>query len=324
MKLLSGPVQLREDVRAAFAADAIPHRSGQFDDLHGIVRDRLREMTDAFCVALLFGSGTLANDAIAAHLRGRGLILVNGEFGRRLVHHANGARLDFDVQQHAWGEPLALHRVKKHYDWIWAVHCETSTGTLNDIDALKRKAGEIGSRLVLDCVSSLGAVPVDLKGVHLASAVSGKALAAPSGVAIVFGDGIVNAEVAPYLDLGRYWTSNPFTFASGPLAALRKSLDRDWPERFATIARNGAALRRALDMAGWLTFGDAPHVITVQAIGISAAELARYLKLNFDVEVAEGSAYLRARNWVQFCLMGDVDEEELARLIHKLERHRAC
>jgi aspartate aminotransferase-like enzyme len=53
------------------------------------------------------GSGTLANDAIAAQLSlldGRGLVLSNGEFGERLIDHARRFGLSFDVLKIEWGE----------------------------------------------------------------------------------------------------------------------------------------------------------------------------------------------------------------------------
>ncbi len=51
--------------------------------------------------------------------------------------------------------------------WLWMAHCETSTGTLNDLDALRDAARTLGADIVLDCVSSIGNVSVDLQGVGL-------------------------------------------------------------------------------------------------------------------------------------------------------------
>ena len=57
-------------------------------------------MTKAKRVQIMLGTGTLANDAIALQLRslkGKGLVLTNGEFGNRLVGHASRAELRFDT-----------------------------------------------------------------------------------------------------------------------------------------------------------------------------------------------------------------------------------
>ena len=143
-------------------------------------------------VALLCGSGTLANDVIAATLAsdrsaGTGLILVNGEFG---AAGASGrpVPLKFRVLRQPWGRPWDLAAVAealandRTIGWVWAVHLETSTGVLNDLVGLQVLVGRTGARLCIDAVSSLGAVPLDLRGVHLASSTSGKALGAFAGL----------------------------------------------------------------------------------------------------------------------------------------------
>ena len=70
--------------------------------------------------------------------------------------------------------------------WVWGVHLESSTGTLNDLAGLRDLAIRVGVRVCIDGVSSLGAVPLDLRGVHLATGSSGKALGAYAGLGIVF------------------------------------------------------------------------------------------------------------------------------------------
>src|SRR6185436_18221205 len=98
-------------------------------------------------------------------------------------------------------------------------------GMLNDLAVLKSFARQQRLDLCLDCVSAVGAVPLDLSGVHLASGASGKALASYPGLSFVF----YNHDIAPepdrlprYLDLGYYAQKNgvPFTHSSNLLAAL--------------------------------------------------------------------------------------------------------
>ncbi|TKI89474.1 GNAT family N-acetyltransferase, partial [Bacillus wiedmannii] len=108
------------------------------------VKKRLLHMTKAKHVQLMLGTGTLANDAIALQLRslkGKGLVLTNGEFGNRLVGHAARAQLHFDTYKKEMGEPFIYTELKKimgtgNYGWLWFVHHETSTGMLNDLDEL--------------------------------------------------------------------------------------------------------------------------------------------------------------------------------------------
>src|SRR5690606_31544057 len=102
---------------------------------------RLTKLTNSRYVQVLHGTGTLANDVIAAQLsllNGKGLILVNGEFGKRLVDHAQRMGLDFDTLETDWGNSFKKEEITTSlsaapYEWVCAGHCETSTGIKNDI-----------------------------------------------------------------------------------------------------------------------------------------------------------------------------------------------
>ena len=54
-----------------------------------------------------------------------------------------------------------------NYEWIWFVHHETSTGMLNDLNELNTLCNENQMKLCVDCISSIGAIPLDLKDVYL-------------------------------------------------------------------------------------------------------------------------------------------------------------
>ncbi|HEX3127265.1 MAG TPA: GNAT family N-acetyltransferase, partial [Thermoanaerobaculia bacterium] len=237
VRLLPGPVSFHPDVLAAFAAPPVSHRGLEFSGALRHVKARLRDMTGAGRVALLFGSGTLANDAVAARLSvevGRGLVLSNGEFGDRLADHARRWKLPHTVQRSDWGALLDYDRIARmDFDWLWAVHCETSTGILNDLETLKRICREREARLCLDCISSIATVPADLSGVHLASGVSGKGIGSLAGVSMVFHqDPVQKADLPRYLDLGCYGEEDgvPYTVCSNLVLALRAALDRHRPE----------------------------------------------------------------------------------------------
>ncbi|HEX2223326.1 MAG TPA: aminotransferase class V-fold PLP-dependent enzyme, partial [Thermoanaerobaculia bacterium] len=184
VSFLPGPVAVHPTVHEAFTRPAVSHRAAAFLEEIQTVRRRLCELAGARHVQVLLGSGTLANDAVAAQIsllgRGqRGIVLTNGEFGDRLADHARRFGLEASVLEAGWGEALPYERARRalaagRFHWLWAAHCETSTGVLNDLDRLKTLAREAGVRLCLDAISSLGTVPVDLDGVDLASGVSGK------------------------------------------------------------------------------------------------------------------------------------------------------
>src|SRR5438105_10317511 len=88
VNFLPGPVTVRRDVRRAFEQAPESHRAEAFVKDFNATKSVLCEMTRAKRVELFLGSGTLANDVIAAQLsleNKRGLILSNGEFGERLI-----------------------------------------------------------------------------------------------------------------------------------------------------------------------------------------------------------------------------------------------
>lgn len=326
VRLLPGPVNLHPDVLAAFAAPPVSHRGDEFSGTLRHVKARLRELTGAGRVALLFGSGTLANDAVAARLSvegGRGLVLSNGEFGERLADHARRWRLPHTVLRSDWGELLDHDRIARmDFDWLWAVHCETSTGILNDLEPLKRICRERGARLCLDCISSIATVPMDLAGVHLASGVSGKGIGSLAGVAMVFHqDAIPKADLPRYLDLGCYGQEDgmPYTVCSNLVVALRAALDRHRPEeRFPGIERLAAALRAGLRKRGFQILAPDAHAspaVTTIVLPPEApsTRVGRELERR-GYELSYLSGYLVERNWIQVCLMGEHTCEELAAL----------
>lgn len=327
-----GPVAVSAAVRAALCAPAAAHRSGDFVAGVGQVRRALCDLTGAGDAVLMVGTGTLANDAVASalrSLRGRGVIVVNGEFGERLVEHGRCAGLTFDAVSFPWGAvleepPLAEALARGDVRWIWAVHCETSTGMLNDIALLKRLARESGAPLCLDCVSSIGAVPLGLEDVWLASASSGKGLGAFAGLAVVLMNGAPPAcePFTPrYLDLA-YWLrcdSVPFTHSSNLVAALEAALQgTDWRARQRLTAADAHWLRAELRARGLAVIAPdaaaSPSVLSLALPAQARADAVAPTLAGQGFELGWRSAYLVARNWIQVALMGEYDRVALRRL----------
>lgn len=325
--LMPGPVAVRDEVMRAMAQPAVSHRSPEFHALMQRVRERLCEMSGASGAIVMPGSGTLANDAVGAQLAaqgGTGLVLANGEFGERLVDHARRLGLTFEMLRAEWGAAFdhgvlaaALRRVRP--SWVWVVACETSTGVRNDNAALRNLCREHGAALCLDAVSAFGLQPLDMAGVHLASAVSGKALGALPGVAIVLHDGqlVPAGRVPRSLDLDAYRAADgvAYTQPSNAVAALDAALARDWQARWRAVQSADAALRKALHAQGLpvLAAGcDAmPGVLTLALPGsLDAQRLARRMERK-GYQLAHRSAYLVQRNWLQICLMGEWEARAL-------------
>jgi len=339
INFLPGPVAVRREVRRAFEQAPESHRGEAFIKDFQATRQILCELTGAGKVELLLGSGTLANDVVAGQLSlepGPGLILSQGEFGQRLVDHARRFNLKFDLLEIPFGAAFDPSATRKKLEatpglaWLWCAHCETSTGMLNPLESLKSLCSEFQVKLCLDCISSIGTVPVDLAGVFLGTCASGKGLRAYPGISMVF----YHHEVEPgapglprYLDLGNYAAQGgiPFTFSSNLLHALHASIKRvQWAKRFEELEHLSAWLRGKLDGMGFDLIGE-PGQVSPAVVSIRLPESLNSVKVGDSMQeagylISYNSDYLRRLNWIQVCLMGDCNREKLVSLLNGLKR----
>jgi len=344
VSFLPGPVDITPEVRRALASSPISHRADSFlVDFHQ-TRAALGRLVNARHVQILTGSGTLANDVVGAQLSllpGRGLVLSNGEFGERLIDHARRLRMDFTILRRAYGSPHDPLLINEAIDadpsisWVWGVHCETSTGVLNEIEVLKSITARRDIKLALDCISSIGTTPVDLAGVYLASGISGKGLRGFPGLSLVFH----NHEVATapdhlprYLDLGYYAGKDgvPFTVCSNLLYAMKTAVEQlhaQGAERFEAIAAHARYIRSKLTEMGLVALASpehaAPAVITLPLPRqISAIKVGDRLA-DAGFLLSYKSDYLLQRNWVQICIMGQYNRETIDNMLAVLFKHAA-
>ncbi|WP_159881898.1 GNAT family N-acetyltransferase [Paenibacillus puerhi] len=341
VSFMAGPVEIIPEVTRALLRRPIPHRSQAFLRLHETVRRKLAALTGAGSVDILLGSGTLANDAIAGELRrtgGRGLILANGEFGQRLLRHAQRWELEHDSLTAAYGEPYDYGQVeaaveKGAYAWLWFVHGETSTGVLNDLERLKAIARRHGLSLAADCVSSLGAVPLDLSGVRWASGVSGKALGSYTGLSFILrgmqdtplADAAATPGIPPYVDASLYHHAEgvPFSQSSNLLAALQAALSvYEHGDPFGVQSARLDRMRDAVEALGLQVLASrehqTPYMLTlVLPERLASRRLGEYMG-DQGFELQYESEYLLARNWVQMACMGGLKDRDLSRMLEHL------
>jgi aspartate aminotransferase-like enzyme len=264
-------------------------------------------------VQLLTGSGTLANEVAAAELRklwAPGLVLARGEFGRRLADMAA-----------CWGLVATVvaelpERPPLGCAWLWTTLCETSTGELLDSQTLKKYARRHNLHLCLDCMSALGVVDVDLRDVWLATASSGKGLAAGAGLALVFHNEAplpsAGLSIPGSLDLATHAQGLPaYTLNSQSLAALHASLAHtDWPAKFSHI--RDLYSRLAPQLPGLLpTTLRNPAVLT---LAVPDAKRCGDSLKTAGVWVSYESGHLLERGWLQICLMGQIYPRQVAAL----------
>ena len=323
VNFLPGPVRICESIQQAFIRTPVSHRSDRFLKDIAQIQGMLSQMVNSKSVQILLGSGTLANDVVAANLsidKGKGMIISNGEFGERLIDHALRARLDFKECKNTWGDAFDYDDLETILDqepsikWLWAVHLETSTGVLNDLSKLKDICSNRNILLCLDCVSSIGALPVDLKGVFLASGVSGKALCSYPGLSFVFYNHALSGQGLPrYMDLNLYSKAEgvPFTHSSNFIYALQEALRLILSRDFFINAKFASRLRSCIRALSIKVIASeefaAPNVITFEIPRhLSSEVVGKRLEIEGYL-LSYRSSYLLKRNWLQICLMGEYD-----------------
>lgn len=283
---------------------SLSHRSASFQHLHQQLSQSLLQLSQAKHVALLHGSGTLANEVMlqqlkALHGEQPGLICSNGEFGERLIRQAQDLGLNFKAYQENWGTPFNAETLLQQSNachWLLAAHGETSSGCLNDLSALVKCKQHHHLTLALDCISSFGAVPFSLSDVDLASATSGKAIGALAGLSMVFyqHDAIKLERHGAYCQLARYHQSLPFTLPAYLVSNVLSALQA-YPERYQTLKQHlQDALSHPILQQYCVHTQHYPTAISYQL----PPEYAQNAALN-GLFLHHHSAYLQQKQWAQ-------------------------
>jgi len=247
-KLLNpGPVSLTDRVRAALGRGDMCHREEDFAALARGVLERLGrvypEAATSHVPVLLTASGTGAVEAMVGTLvprDGRALVVANGVYGERVADMLRAQAKAHHVARSAWTAPMDVAEAARSLDGgrfthVVAVHHETTTGRLNDLDALGRVCVARRVPLLLDAVSSFGGEAIRFGDWNLAAcaATANKCLHGVPGLAFVL---VARAALAApggassvYLDLYRYVDEQargifPFTPAVQALFALDEAL----------------------------------------------------------------------------------------------------
>src|SRR3989442_329330 len=155
ISFLPGPVSLRPEIRAALDKFPLSHRCDKFKEEVALTKTLLCQLVRAQRVEILLGSGTLANDVIAAQLAllpAPGIILSNGHFGNRLVDGLLSRRRCAPAgQTAALPRPRLLRRAKRR-----SVHpfLQPAVGIADGAETLRLAAALCGNRGTFGLVAS--------------------------------------------------------------------------------------------------------------------------------------------------------------------------
>ncbi|HEX7381686.1 MAG TPA: alanine--glyoxylate aminotransferase family protein [Nevskiaceae bacterium] len=190
-----GPSPVHPRVLAAMARPTIGHLDPAFIGMMDDVKAGLREVfrTDNALTMPISGPATAGQESCIVNLLEPGDIFVaciNGVFGERMAQMAERAGAKVVRLQQPWGrvvDPQALRdTLQAHPETklVGVVHAETSTGVLSDAATLARVVHEAGAMILLDTVTSLGGIPVEVDKWGIDACYSGtqKCLAVPPGL----------------------------------------------------------------------------------------------------------------------------------------------
>src|SRR3954452_10761753 len=193
--MTAGPTPLPPAVSQVMAEPILYHRAPAFIEIYARCLERLPKGFQTENDVLTFASsGSGAMESAVANLVRPGtpaLVASCGKFGERWQELCDAFGADTRHFDAGWGsrvEPADLERELARNEGVAVVYTtlsETSTGVVNDVQALAEVAHAAGAMLAIDAVSGLGAIPVkqDEWGIDVVVAGSQKALMCPPGLA---------------------------------------------------------------------------------------------------------------------------------------------
>ncbi len=338
---LPGPTPLPPQVLAAMQREMIPHRGPAFQALYrdtlAMARDAHRTTSDVF---IWPASGSAGWEAAIVNLLSPGepvLAATCGDFGDRFARVGERFGLDVRRVEAPWGtaiEPAALREALARNPDVTAVfltHNETSTAVTNPLPELAAEVRRHGALTIVDAVSSVGALPLEMDAWELDFVFSGsqKAWMCPPGLMIAavgpraweayersrfprfFWD-LGDAKTAA--DRGMTVTTPPLTMLYAFHAALELLLDEGLERVWERHRRLGAIARDGVRSAGLQLFADPAHASdTVTAFvppaGFSARDVLAALRER-GVE-AQGGQGAMTDSLVRIGHMGWAHEPEI-------------
>jgi len=335
-----GPSNVHPRVMKALLSPVVGHLDPDFvrvmEDIKKLLRIVFQTTNEiTFPVS---GTGSAGMETAFANLIEEGdevVVGVNGVFGDRAADAAERMGARVHRVEAEWGmivEPARLEAALKaaaRPKLLAVVHAETSTGVYQPVAELGGMAHRYGALFVMDAVTSLGCVPVEIDRweVDACYSCTQKGVGAPPGLAPITFSARALAKVRArkskcrswYFDLAaieRYWGSErvyhhtaPVTMNYALYEALRIVVEEGLPARFKRHAANAAALQGGLRAMGLELAAQEdyrlPQLTVVKVPDkIDDAKVRSELLRVFDVEIGAGLGVFRGKVW-RIGLMGE-------------------
>jgi alanine-glyoxylate transaminase/serine-glyoxylate transaminase/serine-pyruvate transaminase len=350
-----GPSMVHPRVLRAMSQPLVGHLDPAFIALMNEVQELLRYVfqTKNPLTIPVSGTGSAGMEAGVCNFVEPGdsvLVGVNGYFGNRLCDMAERYGAEVRRIERPWGDvfdPAEIDAAlrQKPAKLVALVHAETSTGAKQPLEGIGEIVHRHGGLLLVDCVTSLGGVPIKVDDWDIDVAYSGtqKCLSCPPGLAPLTvgqrGRDALRArrtKVANwYLDLTMieaYWGAERTYHHTAPISmnyALREALriveEEGLEKRWERHARNAAELWDGLESLGLKPIVPLDHrlpSLTTVSVpeGVDEALIRRRLLDEYGVEIAGGLGAFKGKAW-RIGLMGySSRRENILVLVGALER----
>jgi alanine-glyoxylate transaminase/serine-glyoxylate transaminase/serine-pyruvate transaminase len=338
-----GPSEIHPSVLAALAAPTVGHLDPYFLKVMDEVQSMLRQVfqtTNQMTMAIS-GTGSAGMETCVVNLIEPGdrmLVGVNGVFGGRMADVAERVGAEVTKIERPFGEVFTPGEIaeavrKCRPKVVGIVQAETSTGALQPLDEIAKIVHDAGALLVVDCVTSLAGLPVEIDRLQIDAAYSGsqKCLGCPPGLApVTFGPKALDVmdqrkrKVSSwYLDVGllrNYWGNNRAYHHTAPInmnyalhQALRLVLNEGLEHRFARHQLHHEALKtglRAMGIRYSVAEQDSLPMLNSVLIpdGIDDAVVRGQLLNEFGIEIGGGLGPMKGKTW-RIGLMGETAEK---------------
>ena len=348
-----GPCNPYPEAVAALGRPMLGHLDPEFVALLDETCDRLRTVFQSANPLTLpiSGTGSAGMEAAFVNVVNPGdavVVGVNGVFGERMCDVAARCGAEVERVEVAWGRTLdpteltaAARRVGASV--IALVHAETSTGVRNDIAEVASDKGD--ALLLVDCVTSLGGIEVDIDswGVDIAYSGTQKCLGVAPGLApLTMSPRAIDRRVTRpqswYLDVGmlaeytgpatgarKYHHTAPISMVMSLHAGLGALLEEGVDVAIGRHAACGAALQDGLVKLGFELFAEEGHrlpqltTVWVPAEVGDEAAVRRRLLTDFGIEVGGGLGEYAGKVWRVGCMGHTARMRNVVALLGALE-----